>query len=97
MSLLFNMLSRLVITFLSTINYVQLQEDISLGQRVSGFRVEIQDFDVALENGGWLPIAEGTTIGYKRIIPVNPCKTRKLRVVITGSHAKPLLKGVSLF
>ena len=80
-----------------TINYVQLQEDICYGQRISGFRVEIQDFDVALCNGGWLPVASGTTIGYKRILPVNPCTTKKLRVVITSSHAQPLLKDVSLF
>ena len=80
-----------------TINYVQLQEDICYGQRISGFRVEIQDFDVALCDGGWLPVASGTTIGYKRILPVQPCKTRKLRVVITSSHAQPLLKDVSLF
>ena len=80
-----------------TFDYVQLQEDISLGQRISGFRVEIQNFDVAIENGGWLPVASGTTIGYKRILPVQSCKTRKLRVVITDSYAKPMLKGISLF
>ena len=80
-----------------TINMVQLQEDITLGQRVSSFEVQIQNFDVALENHGWWTIAEGTTIGYKRIIPIEPLKARKLRVVVTGSHARPVLKGISLF
>ena len=80
-----------------TFDMVQLQEDISFGQRVSSFRVEIQDFDVAIENGGWLPIASGTTIGYKRIIPVNPCTTRRLRVVITGSHGRPVPGRISLY
>ena len=76
---------------------IQLQEDISLGQRVSSFEVQIQNFDVALANGGWWTIAEGTTIGYKRIIPIEPRKARKLRVVVTGSQGRPALSGVSLF
>ena len=78
-------------------DYVQLQEDIRFGQRISSFRVDIQDFDVAVENGGWLTIAEGTTIGYKRIIPTKPCTTKRLRVVITGSHDRPILESISLF
>ena len=78
-------------------DYVQLQEDIRLGQRISSFRVDIQDFDVALDNGGWLPIAEGTTIGYKRIIPTGPRMAKRLRVEITGSHDRPILQSISLF
>ena len=80
-----------------TINMIQLQEDISLGQRISSFEVQIQNFDVAMATGGWWTIAEGTTIGYKRIIPIEPRKARKLRVVVTGSHARPVLSGISLF
>ena len=80
-----------------TFSMIQLQEDISLGQRVSSFEVQIQNFDVALATGGWWTIAEGTTIGYKRIIPIEPRKARKLRVVVTGSHARPVLSGISLF
>ena len=80
-----------------TFDMIQLQEDISFGQKVSSFRADIQDFDVALANGGWLPVAEGTTIGYKRIIPISPCKARRLRVVITGSHGRPVPGGIALF
>ncbi len=80
-----------------TFSMIQLQEDISLGQRVSSFEVQIQNFDVALATGGWWTIAEGTTIGYKRIIPIEHRKARKLRVVVTGSHARPVLSGISLF
>ena len=80
-----------------TFDYVQLQEDIRFGQKISSFRVDIQDFDVALADGGWWTIAEGTTVGYKRIIPIEPLKARKLRVVITGSHDRPVLDGIALF
>lgn len=76
---------------------IQLQEDIALGQRVSGFKVQIQDLDVALEDHGWLTIAEGTTIGYKRLVPCTPVSARRLRVVVTGAKARPMLKAFGLF
>jgi alpha-L-fucosidase len=80
-----------------TFDLIQLQEDISLGQRVSGFKVQIQDFDVALADGGWLTIAEGTTIGYKRLVSCEPVTARRIRVLVTGSKARPVISGLSLF
>ena len=74
-----------------TVNYVQLQEEIALGQRISGFRVEAKDA------GGWRTIAEGTTIGYKRILPVATVTARKVRVTITASLARPVLKDIALY
>ena len=74
-----------------TVNYVQLQEEIALGQRISGFRVEAEDA------GGWRTIAEGTTIGYKRILPVATVTAQKVRVTITASLARPVLKDIALY
>lgn len=74
-----------------TVNYVQLQEEIALGQRISGFRVEVEDAD------GWRTVAEGTTIGYKRILPVASVTARKVRVTITGALARPVLKDIALY
>lgn len=74
-----------------TVNYVQLQEEIALGQRISGFRVEVENAD------GWRTIAEGTTIGYKRILPVATVTARKVRVTITASLARPVLKDIALY
>ena len=74
-----------------TVNYVQLQEEIALGQRISGFRVEAKDA------GGWRTVAEGTTIGYKRILPVASVTARKVRVTITASLARPVLKDIALY
>jgi len=73
------------------IDLVQLQEDIALGQRVSSFRVDVWADD------DWRLVAEGTTIGYKRILPIDPISARKLRVTVTGSLAPPHLSGVSLY
>ncbi|MCD2425147.1 alpha-L-fucosidase [Niabella pedocola] len=73
------------------ISYVLLQEYIALGQRVSAFSVEAQ------ENGSWKEIATGTTIGYKRILRIDPVVTSKIRVRITGSKAAPLISNLALY
>ena len=68
---------------------VLLQEDIQQGQRVESFVIE------ALTNQSWTKIAEGTTIGYKRILLLDkPIKATHLRVRITQSRGQVVLKSV---
>ena len=74
-----------------TFNLIELRENIALGQRVSSFLVETE------ENGRWTVLAEGTTIGYKRILPVPACTSSHLRVRITGSYAPPVLLDAALY
>lgn len=74
-----------------TIRYVQLQEYIKLGQRVRAFTVE------AWQDGAWQKVAAGTTIGYKRILKVDPFSTDKIKITITDSKACPVISSVSLF
>jgi alpha-L-fucosidase len=73
------------------ISYVLLQEYIKLGQRVKSFTVE------ALVNNEWKTIGEGTTIGYKRILRVEPVTTEKIRVTINDSRACPLLSSIEVY
>jgi alpha-L-fucosidase len=75
----------------ATIKYVLLQEYIRLGQRVKAFTVE------AREGNAWTRIAEGTTIGYKRILRIRPIRTNKLKVNITSSKACPVISNVELY
>ena len=74
-----------------TFNLIELREDISLGQRIYSFQVETE------EDGNWTVLAEGTTIGHKRILPVPECCSRHLRVRITGAYAKPVLLNAALY
>lgn len=74
-----------------TLRYVLLQEAIELGQRVKAFTLETWTDD------GWMPLATGTTIGYKRILPVAPTETRKIRLTITDSRACPVLHTLAVF
>lgn len=68
-----------------------ISEDISKGQRVEGFTVEI------LTDGQWQKIAEGTTIGYKRLLRFDPVKTDKIRVTITSTRNTANISSVGLF
>ena len=74
-----------------TAKYVVLQEHIKLGQRVKKFAVD------AWINNGWQEVANGTTIGYKRILPVDNIVTNQFRVRITDSKAAPVLLSVSVY
>jgi alpha-L-fucosidase len=74
-----------------TFNRVLLQEYIPLGQRVQSFTVE-----VASPDGTWNPVAEETTIGYKRIVLTEKVTTDKVRVTVKA-YAPPVLNGFGLF
>jgi alpha-L-fucosidase len=75
----------------STVKYVVLQEYIKLGQRVKSFTVE------AWKDGGWQKVAEATTIGYKRILRIDPVATAKIRINIIGSKACPVISNVAIY
>ncbi|MDR1561954.1 MAG: alpha-L-fucosidase [Dysgonamonadaceae bacterium] len=73
------------------VSYILIQEYIRLGQRV-------KSFDVETWNGeAWLKAASGTTVGYKRILPVNPVETSKVRINIKDSRACPLISNVEIY
>lgn len=74
-----------------TFDVVLLQEPIELGQRVAEFHVE------AKIDGEWEKIAEGTTIGYKRLLRIEPVTASAIRVSITKSRGCPLIHTVGLF
>ena len=63
-----------------TINTVLLQEDIKKGQRIEVFKVE------GLIDGSWTKLAEGTTIGYKRLLRFDDVSPEKIRVTITETR-----------
>ncbi len=68
-----------------------LQEGIALGQRVERWTAE------AWRDGRWTPIAEGTTIGHKRIARVQPTRTARLRVTIQQSRACPVISTIGVY
>ncbi|MBD3181859.1 glycoside hydrolase family 29 [Candidatus Poribacteria bacterium] len=70
---------------------VMIQEPIRFGQRISTFAIE-----ACLDNQ-WKQIAEGTTIGYKRLLRVSPVRTDCLRVLIKESKDIPAISNISIY
>lgn len=61
-------------------NLVRLREAIQLGQRIEAFEVD------AWQNGAWAPVAQATSIGSCRLLPLqNPVETERVRLRITSS------------
>jgi len=76
---------------ISVFNILQLQENISKGQRIEHFTLE------AWVNNRWKPIAEGTTVGYKRLIRFTDVSTTKVRFTIDQSRLEPELAEFGLY
>jgi alpha-L-fucosidase len=74
-----------------TFDRVVLQEPIALGQRIAAFEVEAE------QGGAWHRIATGTTVGGKRILPVPPTRTARVRVTIHSARSTPLLSEVAFY
>lgn len=75
----------------TTVKYILLQEYIKLGQRVKSFIVEVW------KDNTWQKAAEATTIGYKRILKINPVETDKIRVTITDAKACPVISNIEVY
>ncbi|MCS6974245.1 MAG: alpha-L-fucosidase [Cyclobacteriaceae bacterium] len=72
-------------------NILVLQEGIAYGQRIKSFEVD------AWVNGNYQTIAQGTTMGYKRILQTDEVVTDKIRIRITESKANPVLSEIQLY
>jgi alpha-L-fucosidase len=75
----------------SLVKYILLQEYIKLGQRVKSFNVEVWKDDA------WQKVADATTVGYKRILKIDPVETAKVKITITDSKACPVISNIELY
>ena len=75
-----------------TFNRVVFQEQIrNFGQRISKFAVDAQT------KGKWQQIAEGQTVGYKRICRTKDITTDKIRIRVLDSRLYPTISNVELY
>jgi alpha-L-fucosidase len=74
----------------ATFNVVRIQEPVQLGQRISAYRIEIEN------DGKWLAVSEGTTVGHKKLDRVASVTTRRVRLVIEEARAHPLIAELGL-
>jgi alpha-L-fucosidase len=65
------------------VSLIDLREDITRGQVVARHVVEVS-------NGAhWITVAEGTTIGYKRLHRIPPTSVQRVRVTVTEALGEP--------
>ncbi len=74
-----------------TFNVSMVQEYIALGQRVERYSIE------AWDGQGWQTIAEGTTIGHKKLDRFPDVTASKLRLNIHQSQAPPLIRCFGIY
>ena len=75
-----------------TFNVVMFQEQIRYyGQRIAQFAVDAQ------VDGQWRQIAEGQTVGYKKICRTEDVTTDKVRIRILHSRVCPTISNLALF
>ncbi|MFB9865623.1 alpha-L-fucosidase [Rufibacter immobilis] len=75
----------------ATFDVLLLQENISMGQRIEQFVLEYWDGQT------WKKAAEGTTVGYKRLLRFEPVKASRVRLRILSSRLNPTLSEIGLF
>lgn len=75
-----------------TFNRFLVQENISLGQRVKSFELEILN-----ENKEWKSIAKETTIGYKRILRLPDTKAIAVKFTIHDAKESPVISHLAFF
>lgn len=75
----------------SRINAFMIREDVSRGQRVESFKVEIYTKD------GWHDVGSGTTVGYKRLLRFPEQQAGKIKVTISESRGKANVIQVGAF
>ena len=72
-------------------NTLLIQEDISKGQRIEAFTVEVW------VDGSWQKLCEGTTVGYKRLLRFSEHRATKIRVTVNSCRGMAHVMNVGLF
>jgi alpha-L-fucosidase len=82
----------LELPFPREIGVVRLQEPVQIGQRIAAYRIEMRG-----ANREWQVVAEGTTIGCKKLDRIAPVLAERIRIVIERSVAVPALSSIGLY
>lgn len=72
-----------------TLNAVNVQEPIELGERVSKYHIEV------LVDGHWQTLVRGTVIGQRNLHAVDKTTSQRLRLVIDAAKASPCITEFS--
>lgn len=75
----------------TTVRAIMLSEDIRKGERVRGYQIR------GKVGGRWQILDEGTCIGHKHIVEINPAHVTALKLIVTDSVDKPQIADFSIY
>ncbi|MDN5203022.1 alpha-L-fucosidase [Fulvivirgaceae bacterium BMA10] len=75
----------------TAINHIVIKEDIAQGERVRSYQLE------GLINGKWQKLAEGSSIGHKRIEKIETVNVARIRLKIKEAVQEPIIKELSVY
>lgn len=70
---------------------IVIKEHIRNGQRIEAFKIQVKG-----KRGAWQTVYEGTTVGHKKICPLDTMKCDEIRVVFTEYRDVPEISYLSL-
>mgnify|MGYP001152931261 FL=1 len=73
------------------VSSVILKEDIRYSQRIERFEV------FADQDGSLCRVYAGTTVGFRKIIPIKPTVTRRIIIRINDSRVAPVLSYLGVY
>jgi len=73
------------------VKYILVQEYIKLGQRIKSFSIEVK------QGASWKQVEESKTIGYKRIVKIDPVKAAKIRLNVLDAKACPVISNIEVY
>ena len=75
----------------TSINHIVTMEDIRHGHIVRAYRVD------AFLDGEWKTLVEGSSIGYKKIDPLETIQVEGVRLRITAAVDEPVIRSFAVF
>ena len=76
----------------AAVTHIVVKEHIPMSQRVEAYVMEVK-----LPDGTWKEVAQGTTIGRRRIVKFDAVTTDEVRIRITDSRVCPVLSFVGIY
>ena len=73
------------------VNILLIQEDIAKGQRIERFLLE------GCVEGNWQKLAEGTTVGYKRLVRFAACQPDSIRLTVLSARDEARVLRMGLY
>lgn len=77
--------------FPEVVDTVVLEEPVEYGQRIACYRLQ------GKREGLWTDVHEGTTVGARRVLRVDPGRYRAFRLIVTEARACPMLSSLELY